>query len=237
MIGRGFKIGVWLVLMSLARLAMASDVLDRIVVLVNQQPILLSDWEEAVRYQALREGRSLESVTQSQQQEVLQNLIDEQLVLQQIRPRGMPSNEETARRMTEFRGEIAGAKPDEGWRSLLARYGLSEDEVKSRLAAQAGILHFVEAQIVPGVRIENRAIFRYYRDTLTPQMGAAGAPVPPLEDVAGKIREILTQKRTDELFQEWLRTARTQNDIRVPAMESTKGNAIGQNDAPKKAAE
>jgi len=220
------QLALWLVLTSLAPLSLAADLLDRIVALVNQQPILLSDWEDTVRFDAMQEGRSLESVTRSQKQEALERLIDEQLVLQQTRPQVLVLKSELDRRMSDLRRQIPEANSAAGWRNLLSRYALTEEQVRSRLAAQLDMMRFVESQIIPGIRIENRFVFSYYRNTLTPRLRGEGEPVPPLEDVSSKIREILTQQRTDELFQDWLRTARAQNNIRILPPAASPGDGV-----------
>ena len=51
-------------------------------------------------------------------------------------------------------------------------------------------------------------------------MKQAGAKAVPMKDVEPKIREILTQQRMDDLLDSWLKTLRTQAEIRWPAPTS-----------------
>ena len=41
-----------------------------------------------------------------------------------------------------------------------------------------------------------------------------------MQEVAPRIREILVQQRIDDLLEEWLKTLRTQAEIRVPVPSS-----------------
>jgi len=48
-----------------------------------------------------------------------------------------------------------------------------------------------------------------------PQLEKAGAPDPPLAEVAAQIRELLTQKILDEQLNNWLHTLRQQGKIQM----------------------
>ncbi len=219
---RWCQIVLLLFLSAWTAVAVAAEVVDRVVVVVNQDPILLSDWNEAVRFEALLNERPLGKVTPDQQRAALNRLIDQELVLQQMRSRALPkaSAKEVDQHLQELRQQLTGSGGAAAWRDLLARYGLTEGQVRRRLAAQIDMLNFMDAQVLPGVRVENRSILAYYRDQFSPQLRRDGKPVPPLESVAAKIREILTQRQLNELSEKWLRQARAQAEIRVPPAEA-----------------
>jgi hypothetical protein len=195
----------------------AAEVIDRIVVLVNGQPIVLSEWEEALRYQALLEHRPLEQLTPEDERQALERLIDQELLLQQMRSRNLPAVEEAEvdRRLAELRRQ-AGAPGDAAWNGLLQRYGLSDKQVRRQAAAQLNLMRYVSVQILPGVRVEARNVLAYYRRELVPELRRRGEMVPELESVSDRIREILAQRQADELLREWLATLRRQSEIRVP---------------------
>ena len=195
----------------------AGDVIDRIVALVNGQPVLLSDWQDRVRYEAMLEQRPLEEVTPQQEQDALQQVIDQKLVEEQIRGRNLPppGKDEIEKRLAELRKQIPAASSDDGWHAVLDRYGLNENQVLAVVDAQILMVHFVSAEILPGVRVENRSVLAYYRDKLIPSLRQSGQPVPAVDEVAGDIRQILLQQRAGELLQEWLQSLRSQSDIRM----------------------
>src|SRR6266852_6234975 len=62
----------------------ADEVLDRIVATVNGHVILLSDWQDEVRYECFVAGRSLQSVTAQDRKGGLNRLIDQELLREQM---------------------------------------------------------------------------------------------------------------------------------------------------------
>ncbi len=110
----------------------AADVVDRIVATVNGHPILQSDWDEAVAYEALANGRSLASVTLEQRKAALDRLIDQELIKEQIAHSTFQpaSTTDIGRRVEEIRKNYAEARDDEGFRTVLRAYGLTESELR-----------------------------------------------------------------------------------------------------------
>jgi hypothetical protein len=62
----------------------AADVLDRIVATVNGHIILQSDWDDALRYQAFEDGRTLEQLPPAEHKAALDRLIDQELLREQM---------------------------------------------------------------------------------------------------------------------------------------------------------
>ena len=89
------------VLLAIALPARAGDVLDRIVATVNRQIILQSEWQDAVRYEAFVNGRSLDLVQADDRKAALDHLIDQELLREQMRSSGFPhaSSEEVEKRI------------------------------------------------------------------------------------------------------------------------------------------
>ncbi len=215
---------VWLLLLSLSGAAWAGEVIDRIVATVNGSAILESDWDQAVRCEALLEGRALEKVTPEEQQAALQRLVDQQLLREQMGKIAPPGEMEITERLRQVRAAVPGAQNDESWRVLLQHYGLSEADVRERLAAQMEISGFVEERLRPSIHIEAAAVQTYYRDKLLPQLKQSGVTTePPLAEVAGRIEEILLQQRMDEELSTWLRSLRQQANIRIQATSAATG--------------
>src|ERR1700751_4777193 len=64
--------------------AMAGDVLDGVIATVNHQPLLRSDWDEAVRFEAFMQQKQLAQISKSDRLQALQRLIDRQLLKAQM---------------------------------------------------------------------------------------------------------------------------------------------------------
>jgi SurA N-terminal domain len=210
---------VVMVLVWLAGMARAGEVLDRVVAIVNNTPIFQSDWELALRSEALLDGRKPESLNEAEQRAAFERLVDQELLHEQMRGFMMTTvtDEEVNARLMEVRQQIDGAKSDEGWQQILAKSDLNEDELKARIRTQLEVLRFLESRFRPTVRVDYRTIQKYYREQFLPELHKQGAKDIPLADVTAKIREILTQQRMDEQVTAWLQTLREQADIRIPS--------------------
>ncbi len=156
-------------------------------------------------------------MTPQQEQDALQQVIDQKLVEEQIEGRNFPppDNDEIQKRLAELRQQIPAARSDDGWHAVLERYGLNENQARAVLEAQVRMGHFASAEILPGVHVDNRSIFTYYRDKLLPGLRQSGQAIPPLDEVTGEIREILLQQKAGELVQEWLQSLRSQSQVQM----------------------
>ena len=192
------------------------EILDRIVATVNGQPILLSDWEVAMRCEAFLDQRPLQFAPEAARA-ALERLVDQELLRQQVRTYHLPAitAEQLRRRLQEIRQQIPGAATDAAWQAALERWGLSEAEFEERIADQLEILRFVDVRLRPTVHVTRRSIEDYYRDKLIPQLREKGAKEVPLAEVSPQIEEILSQQRMDTLLNDLLRELRQQSDIHI----------------------
>ncbi len=193
----------------------AQQVVDRIVATVNRQPILLSDWEVEMRYEAMLDQKSL-PLSDDVARAALDRLIDQELVREQIRSYRLtvPSAQEITDRIIELRKQL-NTENDNAFRALLGRYGIDEAELRDRVATQLLILRFIDVRLRPSVHVERRSIEAYYNDTLVPELKKKGADVAPLADVSPQIEELLAQQRVEALTNEWLKDLRQQSKIHV----------------------
>jgi SurA-like protein len=195
----------------------AGEIIDRIVATVNGVPVLQSDVDEAVRCEAMLNGRLLEDITAAEQQSALERLIDQELLRQQM---GTSFREPTAAaladRLRQLREQLPAARGDEQWRATLARYGLTEADLNERVAAQLRISAFVESHLQPDVHVDAASISAYYRESLLPELRRRGATTEPtLAEVTGQIEQILQQQRINDMLSSWLQTLRQQSQVRI----------------------
>src|SRR5579863_10664732 len=66
-------------------IAAQAEVIDRIVATVNGHIILQSDWNDALRYEALLSARSLTDFNDQERRDVLDRLIDQELLAEQMK--------------------------------------------------------------------------------------------------------------------------------------------------------
>jgi parvulin-like peptidyl-prolyl isomerase len=206
-----------LAMFSLAATVHAADLIDRIVATVNGHVILQSDWDEAARFEALVEGRPLAQITAEQRGRALDRLIDQELLREQAQGNeaAVPPVEEVQARIAEIRKQH-GAEDPSAWRAELAGYGFDQKQFEARLVRDLAMLRQAEAHLRPTVQIAPQTIESYYRETFLPELRKLGAQEVPLAEVSGKIREILTQRKVNELFGSWLQTLRSESKISGP---------------------
>jgi parvulin-like peptidyl-prolyl isomerase len=192
-----------------------AETLDRVVVVVNKGIILASQWDEAIRFEALSSGRAVNTLTDSECDAALDRLVDQELILQEIALttyRAVSAAEVDAK-VANLRHQLAPAADDQQWRSLLTSYGLTEDDVRSHIAGYLDILRFVDLRFRPSIHIDARNVEAYYRDTLVPELQSKGLKPPPLQQISVQIEELLVQQRIDELLTAYLKNLRAQSRI------------------------
>jgi peptidyl-prolyl cis-trans isomerase SurA len=215
---RKLPLVLWMVVLALAPLGRGADLVDRIVATVNGHVILQSDWDDAIRFEAFVEGRPLDRMSDHDRARALDRLIDQELLREQAQgpETSQPPAEEVQQRIMDLQKEHK-ANTSSQWHAVLAKYGLAQKQVESWLAHDIAVLHQVEARLRPTVQIAPQTIETYYQETFLPQLRKAGAQDVPLAQVSGRIREILTEQKVNELFTSWLQTLRSESKISTPA--------------------
>lgn len=213
----------------------ASVLVDRVVAVVNNQPILLSDVRNEMRLASLepRSGNEGEPTEQS----ALEDLISRALIRQQIRQEDVqaaePLPEQVKRRLADLRRDLPECvhlhcSTEAGWQAFLTEHGLTQAEVEHYLRMRMEVLAFIEDRFRQGIRIPQEDVEKYYRETLLPQY-PKGEQAPALAVVEPRIQEILLEQRVNELFGAWLDNLRKQGDVEVldPALKTAADNVNG----------
>jgi peptidyl-prolyl cis-trans isomerase SurA len=198
----------------------AAEVIDRIVATVNGRIILQSDLEEALCYEALLTNRSLGEFTDDDRRAVLDRLIDQELLREQMSSAEFrhATDAEVAARVADARKQYPQAASDDSWRSLLARYHITEKDIFAHVQQQIDVMRLVDARLRPAVQIDAKSIEAYYRDRFVPKLRQIGASEVPLAEVSAKIRELLTQQKVSEMLVSWLQTLRSEGQVRIPSV-------------------
>jgi hypothetical protein len=198
----------------------AAEVIDRIVAIVNSHIILQSDWDEGLSYEALLTNRSVSQFSEDDRRAVLDRLIDQELLREQMKSADFShaTDAEVAARVAEARKLYPQAASPEAWQAMLAQYHLTGSDLDAHVRQQIDLMRLVDARLRPAVQIDSRSIEAYYRDQFVPQLKQAGSSEVPLADVAGQIREVLTQEKVSELLVSWLQTLRSEGQVHIPGV-------------------
>ncbi len=219
-IGKSCAVSTALI-MVLALPAMAGQIVDRVVAKVNDHVILQSDWEQEVGVEALANGRDPDSFTTAERNAALDRLIDQELLREQVRPSQPAAADQVAARVAEVRKLHPDCATDEGWHAKLQRYGLTQSALEKRLGEQIQLMKLVEDRLRPSIQIDQSAVENYYNDQLLPEMKRAGSRATPLTEVFARIKDLLAERKMNELLSGWLASLRSGSHILTP--ESTAG--------------
>lgn len=193
---------------------------DRIVAVLDEEAILLSDIDQVIGLGLIdeRPGESLEEL----RGRVLEGLIDQRLRFQQVDRFGL---ERVSVSLVESEvAKIAARFPDRAsYLQRLAELEMTEEELDQLVARQLMVLSYVEERLGGRIFVGLDDIRAYYEEVLAPGLRDRGSPVPPLEEVREDIRGLLRAERLNVEIAEWTARLRRQADIQVFLFEPPSG--------------
>jgi hypothetical protein len=202
--------------------ALGAQQIDRIVAVVNRQPIVESEWEQQERFESLANDDPAGGFAHSR--EALDRVIDRRLILQQMQtaPNGRSDANAMAAQVSALRTQL-GLQDQAVWQQKLQWHGLLESDIADILAEQADVLRFIDARFKMSVHITPDEVKQYYQQVYLPELRKKeDAHAQSLEQVRSKIESILIQQRVNDLFATWLKTLRAQASVRLLYKEDAK---------------
>lgn len=183
---------------------------DRIVAIVDGDPILLSDVERAIGLGLLGEGSGGDAA--AERRRVLDLLIEQRLRHHEIERYAF--QEVSVQAIEAQVANLRARFPDAAaFERRLAELQLDDGELRQLVARQLLTLAFVEERLGPRVLVGLDEIRAYYDATLTPELRARGEEVPPLETVREPIRALLKEQRLNEEIDRWTSELRREADV------------------------
>jgi hypothetical protein len=210
---------------------LGGEVIDGVVASVNRRPILRSDWDEAVRFEAFMQQKPVNAMTDGDRMRALQRLIDRQLLSAQMGDASYmrPTEDRLDQDVAKLRAQVPNGKDDAAWGKLLASYGLTEGKLEQHLRDEVQVMNFIEVRLRPNVHINEDEVESYYKTQLVPDLQHNGGKPVALNEVKPRIQELLTQQRIDELLDAWLHNLRQQAEIHstvaIPGVNAPEGDS------------
>jgi hypothetical protein len=121
--------------------------------------------------------------------------------------------QEVSRRLEQIRQQYPTGGGESGWQAVLSACGLNENDLKQYVILQLDLMRLVDARLRPSVKIEPQSIESYYNQEFLPQLRQSGEKDVALAQVEPKIKELLTQKKVNELLVAWLQDLRSGSEI------------------------
>jgi hypothetical protein len=191
----------------------AATLVDRVVAVVDEDPILDSDIERIVHLGLLPPipGEGLAAM----RRRALDLAIELKLRLHEVDRFGFEETPLDAldRQMEETRSRFP---TEDAYRAELARLGLDETMLRQLLARQLSVLAYVEERLGPRVFVSVDDIARYYNEELVPELrrtGAGPGDIPTLESVRESIRAVLRERRLNDEIDRWTADLRAKADV------------------------
>ena len=183
---------------------------DRVVAVVDDDPILLSDLERALGLGVV-ERRSGESDA-ALRRRALDWILDSRLRLHELERFGF--DDAPIAEIDRGYAEIRSRFESEGkFREELDRLGLDDDKLRQLIARQIAILIYVEERLGPRVFVSVDDIRRHFDEELVPELTRRGQPAPAIEDVREEIRVVLRERRLNEEIDRWTASLRHAADV------------------------
>jgi hypothetical protein len=200
----------------------AEQIIDRIVATVNGHIILQSDWDDAARCESIMNGHAQEQLMPKARKEVLDRMIDQELLREQIPPQqnSVANSKDVQQRLEEIKNFYNSAGDNQAWTRILARYQVTEEQIKSRIVLQMQLMQVVNSHLRPEVEIDQKSVESYYNQDLLPQLRKAGTQEVPLDKAAPQIKEILTQQKMNRLLVAWLQNLRAGSKIATSPLDT-----------------
>jgi len=185
---------------------------DRVLAIVDEDPILASDLDRAVVLGQLqpKPGEAEKAFRRG----VLDDLVAQRLRFHEIDRFGLEQVpvDQIEKQVAEVRARF---KDEATFRQKLREVGLDEAALRQLMARQLEVLTFVDERLGPQVFVSLDDIATYYKTVLTREMQQQHLPVPPLDEVRDKIREVLRQQRLTEEIDHWTEELRRKANIAV----------------------
>ena len=194
----------------------SAEEIDRLLAAVNGRVITEGDLRMAHALNAvLTLGKGVATVSR---QEALDRLINLELTRQELENSPVEQGDQS-RIQASARARISDLKSTYaeigGLPSILRQLGLQEDELFSYVRLQALVDRFIDLRFGSLVSVSAEEVEAYYRETLAPLLKRSGSALPPLDEVAPKIREILTKDKATAAYIEWVGNIRSHSRIEI----------------------
>jgi hypothetical protein len=194
-----------------------AQTLDRVVASIGHVAITVSDVEQEYRFERFLDAQwpapPPNSATLAKARE---RLTYQMLLTREENPvpgEKAESEKSAAERLPALRKGYA--RPEDFQRAL-KDLGMTETEVVAHIAQQELMLRLIDERLRPAASPSDDAIADYYRSTFVPefQKKNGSAAAPSLAEVEGQIREILVQKRINELLDQWIEDLKPTTNVR-----------------------
>jgi hypothetical protein len=201
-----------ILILGLAFQMQAAVVIDRIAVVVGKHVIKASDIDRDLRVTEFQNRTPLD-LSAAAKRKSAERLIDQSLIRDEIATGGYDRATDTEAeamlgqiRRERYAGSAVRMRQD------LARYGLSEQDLRGELLWQLTVLRFIDERFIPAVLVVDQDVQDYYTRHLT-QLKREYPRDYSFTALESKIRSVLQGQEVNKQFEAWLAEARKNQRI------------------------
>ncbi len=185
------------------------EVIDRIVAVVNNEVITLTDVNIIQKFGLFEdlEGEPEEEIQRS----ILDRLISQKLVIQLTSEGFVVDEEELEAYLSDI---VQKTDPDLAEEALL-QFGLDWDDLKSYLVEKLLFEKIIAQRFNQGVIVSIEEIERYYEQGYVPSQRQSNRSPLPMIEVLDQIETELKREKVEGQIQEWIKNLKREANIEI----------------------
>jgi hypothetical protein len=191
------------------------ETLDRVVASIGDEAVTGSDVNREWRLERFLNGQMAKDPPDPKTiDQIRERLVERRLLSAEAATETGIENEARDRAEKQLEETRKRFSTPEAYQAALHLLGMDEGQVLTELVAEQKVLGMIDRRLRPEAVVEPVEIETYYRETFTPEFKRWGTgTLPPLPEVEGQIREILTQQRIDSLLAQWLEELKSSHRV------------------------
>jgi hypothetical protein len=200
----------WLVFFLLTGMDLArGQTVNCLVAFVNGQALTLMDLEIAREFGLIEQESAAGAA--DLRLAVLDALINQKVVLEVARESVAIGNDELSLALDGLREKVGR----EAFRAKLRKFGLTEDDLRPYLADRIRFDRVVSARFSAAVPVSRSEVEKFYREVYSPEQKAKGLEPDPIESVVSGLEARIRGDLRARKVAEWIRSARSQAEVRI----------------------
>ncbi len=203
-------LGLLLCLLALGSRPVRGEEVDRLLAAVNGKVITEGDLVLVRSLNAVISGAAVGAGYDDSQ--AIERLIDLELMRQQLKDFNL-GRQDDARVQARIQALRNAYAQKGGIGEVLRRFGLQESELISYLELESAIEAFIDFRFRPFASVSQEEISSYYQGRFAEQLRASGLSLPPFEQVASQIEEIVREEKINAMLDQWIREMRRNSRI------------------------
>jgi hypothetical protein len=189
-----------------------AEVIDRIAVSVGNRVITTAEIEREARLTAFLNGAAPD-LSPEGRKKTAERLIEQRLVKRELEAANYPEPDragvEDGLREIKARHKTAAA-----YQEALARYAITDEDLREHLIWQQAFLRFIDVRFRPAAQVSEEDVREYFEKTVKPLADRANPGKPAdIERYREQIEAKLTGERVDAELDRWLQAARRRNRV------------------------